>query len=147
MGVGISLAPSNLPTENINVASMNVKVPTKKVVAALEKRLQEIRELESAWEKFKKDKEVWEKSLATLDTTNWKVRSTLFRTYSYKHTIDIEYDVPKAVLATCPKEPSKQLGWEERSAIGELESAIRILKMTDEEAVSASTFKSVSRFL
>jgi hypothetical protein len=126
---------------------MNVKVPTKKVVAALEKRLQEIRELQLAWEKFNKDKEVWEKSLATLDTTNWKVRSASFTAYSYKNTIDIEYEVPKAVLATRPKEPSKQLGWEERSAIGELESAIRILKMTDEEAVSASTFKSVSRFL
>jgi hypothetical protein len=130
------------------VASMNVKVPTKKVVAALEKRLQEIRELQLAWEKFNKDKEVWENSLATLDTTNWKVRSTLVRTYySGNQTINIEYDVPKAVLATRPKAPSKELAWEERSAIGELESAIRILKMTDEETVSASTFKSVSRFL
>ena len=130
------------------MASMNVKVPTKKVIASLEKRLQEIRELQSAWEKFNKDKEVWQNSLATLDTTNWKVRSTLLRTYySNKQVIQIEYDVPKAVLATRPKEPSKLLEWEQRTAIGELESAIRILKMTDEETVSASTFKSVSRFL
>jgi hypothetical protein len=126
---------------------MNVKVPTKKVVAALEKRLKEIRELQSAWEKFSKDNQAWQKSLETLDTTGWKIRSTSLRTYSSKPIIEIEYEVPKAVLATCPKKPSNTLGYEERNAIGELESAIRILKMTDEEVVNATTFKAVSKYL
>lgn len=129
------------------MASMNVKVPTKKVVAALEKRLKEIRELQSAWEKFSKDNQAWQKSLETLDTTGWKIRSTSLRTYSSKPIIEIEYEVPKAVLATRPKEPSNTLGYEERNAIGEIESAIRILKMTDEEVVNATTFKAVSKYM
>lgn len=129
------------------MASMNVKVPTKKVVAALEKRLKEIRELQSAWEKFSKDNQAWQKSLETLDTTGWKIRSTSLRTYSSKPMIEIEYEVPKAVMATRPKKPSNTLGYEERNAIGELESAIRILKMTDEEVVNATTFKAVSKYM
>jgi hypothetical protein len=61
--------------------------------------------------------------------------------------IEIEYEVPKAVMATRPKKPSNTLGYEERNAIGELESAIRILKMTDEEVVNATTFKAVSKYM
>ena len=37
--------------------------------------------------------------------------------------------------------------WQYREAIEEIENAIRILKMTDEETVSTSTYNTIARYL
>lgn len=130
------------------MASINVKVPTKKVIVALEKRLKQIQDKKAAHEQYQKDAEAWHKSLTSLDPTGWKVANTrVLSSYrNGKQVLEIEYEVPKSVVSSRPKEV-EGLDWHERNAIEELENAIRILKMTDEEVVSASTFKAVSKFL
>ena len=37
--------------------------------------------------------------------------------------------------------------WQYREMVEELENAIRILKMTDEEVVSTSTYNAIARYL
>ena len=131
------------------MASMNVKVPTKKVITSLEKRLVEIRARIAAHDQYRKDIVAWRKSVVAQFDGSWKVayKETPRDSYpSFGKQLNVTFEIPKAILSTEPKEPI-QVTYEERNAIPEIESAIRVLKMTDEETVSASTFKSVSRYL
>jgi hypothetical protein len=128
--------------------SINVKVPTKKVIASLEKKLADIKAAEVAAAQYEKDLAAWKALvLAAVDGT-WKVQDSDLRTRwnQTKPTLTVTYEVPKALLAQKPKERQDITGVE-RGAISEIESAIRILKMTDEDTVSASTFKAVSKYL
>ena len=130
------------------MASMNVKVPTKKVITSLEKRLAEIKARIAAHDQYRKDIVAWRKSVLAQFDGSWKVvdKDTSNCYPNYGKRINVTFEIPKAILSTEPKEPI-QVTYEERNAIPEIESAIRVLKMTDEETVSASTFKSVSRYL
>jgi hypothetical protein len=58
--------------------------------------------------------------------------------------------VPKGAIEL-PAEPKKDFesfnDWQYREMIEEIENAIRILKMTDEEVVSTSTYNAIARYL
>ena len=128
--------------------SINVKVPTKKVIASLEKKLTDIKAAEVADAQYEKDFAAWKALVVASVDGAWKVQNSDLRTRwnQNKPTLEVTYEVPKALLAQKPKERGR-ITVEERKAISEIESAIRILKMTDEDTVSASTFKAVSKYL
>ena len=50
-----------------------------------------------------------------------------------------------------PEEPKKDFEsfheWQYKEMVDEIENAIRILKMTDEETVSTSTYNAIARYL
>jgi len=52
---------------------------------------------------------------------------------------------------TLPTEPQKDFesfhDWQYKEMVEEIENAIRILKMTDEEVVSTSTYNSIAKYL
>jgi galactokinase len=153
MGVGTSLAPSNLPTENINVASMNVKVPTKKVIASLEKRLVEMKEsnkkAEVAVKEYEAKNRAYEAAAKAFVPTGKPTLTHIRWGWGDDERREIEvqvhYQVKKSELPVRPVRPDVEQF--DQHVIREVEGAIRILKMTDEETVSASTFKSVSQYL
>ncbi len=64
--------------------------------------------------------------------------------------VNVDFDVPKGSLEI-PAEPVKDFDtyheWQYKEMIEEIENAIRILKMTDEEVVSTSTYNAIARYL
>jgi len=64
--------------------------------------------------------------------------------------VNIDFDIPKGSVVF-PDEPERDFETTNRHSFREtkeeLENAIRILKMTDEPLVSASTFSSVAKYL
>ena len=135
------------------MASMNVKVPTKKVIASLEKRLVEMKESNKKaeidhkeYEAKKREYEAAAKTFVptgkpTLTHIRWGWGSENDRTVE----VQVIYQVKKSELPVRPVCPVFEQF--DQRVIREVEGAIRILKMTDEETVSASTFKAVSQYL
>lgn len=135
--------------------TISVKVSTAKVVKALETALAERKKGIADYEKAKKE---YDKALAEFrDTladlfrsgkgkcvsTN-KVHNYRYNEDSNKYELTVEF--PASVKA--PKEPEcPYTQWQVNAEIDELENAIAILKMTDEEFVSTNTYKGVARYI
>lgn len=133
---------------------ISIKVSTAKVLTALEKALAERKKKLSDWEKAK---EAYDKSLndfhtalavAFRDGKGKVVR--VGKAWSHRAEPDNKYELviefPANIKA--PVEPEKNFAdWAIQSEIEELENTIAILKLTDEETVSANTYKGVARFI
>ena len=64
-------------------------------------------------------------------------------------SINVDFDIPAHLIKLKqPKCPDRKY-WEHQynEDKAELENAIRILKMTDEEVVSTSTYNAIARYL
>jgi hypothetical protein len=144
--------------------SINVKVPVARVILALEKKLTEMVKAEADYEKAEAahniTKAKWEKSVlaavkgkladavVSVSELRGNYSSALGRWTSTGKSVSIAIEVGNDVISDEPEAPSKpeHMGrWDNTKA--DLENAIRILKMTDELHVNASTFKAVSKFL
>lgn len=125
---------------------MKVKVPVNLVIAGLERRLSENREAEARnqilKDKFDKAKQSWvdEVSKLTLEVEDVNYSS-------WRNSLSISYKVPNGTRI--PDEPSMDRQENElaRHEIDEISSAIRILGMSEDEYVSASTMKEIGRYL
>jgi uncharacterized protein HemX len=135
--------------------AISVKVSTPKVIAALENKLAS---LEAELATYKENEEVYQ--------TAWKEYQTQLQNYcvaniadasnfrishrQYNGTVNIDYDVP-VNLANFPVEPKRdfEVVYEHsvNSAKEEITNALNILRMTEEEYVSASTMKSIASYL
>ena len=135
--------------------AISVKIPTERVIKALETKLVELNTNYSSQEaneaKFQKAHEKWKKELTAYAVANIKKAENLrtnYRSWNNQLNIDFDLTVPKEGL---PSEPEKdfvtmhQHTYREEKA--EIENAIRILKMTDEETVNTSTYNAVARYL
>ena len=135
--------------------AISVKIPTQRVIEALQKSLdkleldytsQEANEaryelLRKAWQKEVQDYAVANISKAENFRTNYR---------SWNNTLNIDFDLTVSDK-DLPKEPEKDFEtfsvYNYREQKEEMANAIRILKMTDEEVVSTSTYQAVSRYL
>lgn len=125
---------------------MKVKVPVNLVIAGLERRLAENREASArnqiVRDKFDQAKIAWANEVSKLSLEVDDVSS-----YTWRGTISISYKVPSGT--TIPKEPEldrlePELGNHE---VDEIANAVRILGMSEDEYVSASTMKEIGRYL
>jgi hypothetical protein len=135
--------------------AISVKIATPKVIKALETRLAK---LELDWTnqeaneaKYQKQYEKWKKELFEYAVANIKKAENLrtnYRTWNNQLNIDFDLTVSDKDL---PKEPEKDYEVLHRHSYSEmkeeLQNAIRILKMTDEETVSTSTYNAIARYL
>ncbi len=135
--------------------AISVKIPTQRVITALEKKLAELEVNWSSQEaneaKFEKAREKWRKELQDYAIAHIK-KATNFRTSyrSYNNTLNIDFDlvVNEKELPIEPEREYEQLYVHTyREMKEEMENAIRILKMTDEEVVNTSTYNAVARYL
>lgn len=133
---------------------ISVKVSTKKVIDALEKALAERQKSIADNEKAKKeyDKAVTEfrDSLAEMFRSGKGKVTSVSKSHAYRYNeennkYEITVEFPASVKA--PKEPENLNDWSMKSDIEELENAIAVLKMTDEETINTSTYKGVARFI
>ena len=134
---------------------ISVKIATVKVIKALEVKLAQVEKDYAGQEaneaKFEKLKEKWQKEIFAIALTpKTKATNVRISNKSYNETINIDFDIPKG-SSVFPDEPEKDFEvfsrWQFNETKEELESAIRILKMTDEETVSTSTYQAVARYL
>jgi len=134
---------------------ISVKIATVKVIKALESALAKLEADYSAQDslsaKYDKAIEAWKKELIDYAIANIKKAENFRTNYrSWNSSLNIDFDL-KMAEKDVPKEPER--GYEiihygnyvEQKA--ELENAIRILKMTDEEVVNTSTYNAVARYL
>ena len=130
--------------------AMSVKIATPKVIKALETKLADNAKAIAINEKKRKEHEKlekdWSKQVAELAIKHI-AKAEVNANENWRGEIHLNFQLPKGTL-TLPKAPEIEL---ERSLasyeVDEIENAIRILKMTDEETVNASTFKTIAQYL
>jgi len=128
--------------------ALTVKVPVAKVIEALENKIAENKKVVDANEQIERDypellrkhseqvlKSV--KDLLTIEDISY---------HSWRKSLSVTYKLSKDVsIPDAPrKETNRCLAHYE---LEEIENAIRILKMTEEEFVSASTMKAIANYL
>lgn len=134
---------------------LTVKVPVGKVIKALETKLiliekdfanQGINE-----EKYQKKYDVWKKQVAKYAVNNFAKSENLRVSYrSWSNTVNVDFDVDTKGT-DFPAEPQKDYSvipdWQFKELVEEINNALNILRMTDEQYVSTSTMKSISVYL
>ena len=135
--------------------AISVKIPTARVIKALE---QSLNKLELDWTsqeaneaKYNKAMEKWRKEVAKFAMARFAKAENLRTNYrSWNKTLNVDFDLT-VNESDFPKEPERdyvtlhQHSYNEQKE--EMANAIRILKMTDEEVVSTSTYQAVARYL
>jgi hypothetical protein len=137
-----------------NGKSINVKIATSKVIKALENKLVQIKKDKANQkvneDKFSKAQDKYNKEVAKIALANISKAEELSASTRYNGKIYVSFEIPKGSL-DLPTEPEKDFesfhDWQYKEMVDEIENAIRILKMTDEETVSTSTYNSIARYL
>ena len=130
--------------------ALSVKVATPKVIKALEAKLEAgtkaIANNEKKRKEYAKVEKVWAKQVAELAIKHIS-KADVNANENWRGEISVSFQLPAGTFAF-PEKPSIELENElGRYEVQEIENAIRILKMTDEETVNASTFKTIAQYL
>ena len=135
--------------------AINVKIATTKVIKALETRLARL-EKDYATQgeneaKYERAREKYQKELTDFAIKQIKKAHNFRTSYrAWNNTLNIDFDLT-VTQAELPIEPERNFEQIHAHAYKEmkeeLENAIRILKMTDEEVVSTSTYNAIARYL
>ena len=158
----MSVAPATILAQQLTKGNkqmargkaIQVKIATTKVIKALETKLAQIQKdkanQKSNEEKFAKATEKWSKEIAKLALAQISKAENLRANVRYNGYVNVDFDLPKGAI-DLPKEPEKDFDtyheWQYKEMVDEIENAIRILKMTDEEVVSTSTYNAIARYL
>jgi hypothetical protein len=138
-----------------NGRTINVKIPTQKVIKALENRLEVIKaeykiqdELEA---KYQKSMDKWREEVIKFAMDNVAKAVNLRTNYrGWASTLNVDFDL-SVNESEFPKEPERtyqvMLAHTYKDTVDEIENALRILKLTDEEVVSTSTYNSIAQYL
>jgi len=134
---------------------ISVKIATAKVIKALETKLAQVEADYSKQDeketKFKKAQEKWQKEIGAWAMTKFSKAENIRTNYrQWNKTLNVDFDLITDEK-DFPKEPERDFEvihvHTYREMKEELENAIRILKMTDEEVVSTSTYNAIARYL
>jgi 3'-phosphoadenosine 5'-phosphosulfate sulfotransferase (PAPS reductase)/FAD synthetase len=135
--------------------AISVKIPTQRVITALETALAKL-EKDYATQgeneaKHLKAYEAWKKEVGEWAIENFSKAENLRTNYrSWNNNLNVDFDIT-VKEGQFPKEPEKDFEvihtHTYREMKEEMENAIRILKMTDEETVNTSTYNAVARYL
>ena len=135
--------------------AIQVKIATAKVIKALETKLAQLEKDYTSQEaneaKFLKKQEAWRKEIGAWAIKNFSKAENLRTNYrSWNKTLNVDFDIIVSEK-DFPIEPEKDYETIHqhtyREMKDEMENAIRILKMTDEETVNASTYNAIARYL
>lgn len=133
---------------------INVKVPKVKVIKALEQALVKLEtnhKNQGANEaKYKAAQERWLKQVSKLAITKITKAENLRANIRYNGTINIDFDLPAGTI-TLPEEPKRDFElmheWQYKDSKEEIENAIRVLKMCDDEFISTATYGGITKYL
>ena len=134
--------------------AISVKVSTAKVIKALETKLSDgtkaVSNNEKKRKEYQKVEKAWSKEVAKLAVAQIAKAENFSANRRYNNEINIDFNLPAGVI-DLPNEPQREhqqtSEWQYKEMVDEIENAIRILKMTDEEVVSTSTYNAIARYL
>jgi hypothetical protein len=135
--------------------AISVKIATPKIIKALETKLAELNKNYASQEaneaKYQKAYKAWQKEIGKWAIANFSKSENLRVNYrNWNKTLNVDFDIITDE-SSFPTEPEKDFEvihqHTYREMKEEMENAIRILKMTDEETVSTSTYQAVARYL
>lgn len=136
--------------------SINVKVPTARLIKALETKLVQIHKdkanEKSNEAKYHKAVETWKAQvIKSIPKTLKPSDVTVGRCYGYgenegKVSVTLQYYVKSTTLEP-ERDWEKMNDWQYKQSVETIENAIRVLKLTDDEVVSTSAYKSISEYL
>lgn len=132
--------------------ALTVKVSVAKVIKALETKLAQVTKdfagQEANEAKYQKVYEAWQKQSAKVLVDSFAKAENIRISTRYNGTSNIDFDVSNAKLSEPPQRDFEVIAeWKYKEAKEEIENALRVLRMTDEEIVSTSTMKSISQYL
>jgi len=134
---------------------ISVKIATAKVIKALETKLAQIKadyaKQDENEAKYQKAIEKWRKEIAKFAVANISKAENLRTNYrSWNKNLNVDFDL-SCDEKDFPAEPQRDFEVIHQHTYNEMkeeiENAIRILKMTDEEVVSTSTYNAIARYL
>jgi hypothetical protein len=135
--------------------AINVKIPTVRVIAGLEQALATLEtdyatqnEKEAQYEIARK---AWQKELIDYAVANISKAENFRTNYrNWSNNLNIDFDLT-VLEKDLPSEPEKDFETIHlstyRESKKEIQNAIRILKMTDEETVNTSTYNAIAQYL
>lgn len=140
------------------MSKLAVKVKTEKVIKALEEAIKsrdkKLADSKKADADHKKAMEKWNddlKKLAKSPKAKITEVSSYHRWHSSKNATEQELSVtitvPSSLFPAEPKNNNNYTEFAYEREVEEINNALRILKMSDQEYVNASTMKSVSQYL
>lgn len=132
------------------MAQVNIKPNRIKFIKAIEESIKRVTDERKAYEaglkQYQKDLEVWRK---TADLSPENIKESLINLSHFEGKPFEVKVVLKKYPADKPKKPSEPAMsvWDENEALKEMRSIIAMLKLTDEDVVSASVANKVARYL
>jgi len=134
--------------------SINVKIPTHKVVSSLAAKLSELKALKQEYParraKYEKELAKWNDQVFTFVGKPVDISVSEFSSYMRRdgeYEVTVRYAVPKSqAIPEKPTAPTNP-GYMENEAIENIENALRILRLTEQEEVSTSTYNAVAKYL
>lgn len=137
--------------------AISVKVPTAKVIKALEDALvvreQRFADNEKSEAEYRKAQVKYKADLMKL-VKSPKARvtdATHFAHYATRNNaeqeINITICIPRELVPAEPERAECYLEWEYKRDVEEIGNALRLLRMTDDQYVNASTMAKVSQYL
>lgn len=141
--------------------SLSVKVPTAKIVEMLENKIaeikQEIEDFPNKQEQFEREQEVYKSKVVSfasdylaknLSKIGYDTNS-IIRLSNYANRVELSFntdsiqDFPKPPEAPKKPNPSQWYGREYNNQLDMLEKSLKVIKLTEQETVNASTYSSV----
>lgn len=135
--------------------AISVKIPTQRVIDALIQSLAKLEldytSQEANEAKYQIAYKKWQKELADFAVANFAKAENIRTNFrSWSKTLNVDFDIV-GCDTQFPVEPVKDFDTIHQHTYNEMKeemaNAIRILKMTDEEVVSTSTYQAVARYL
>jgi len=138
-----------------NGRTINVKIPTVKVINALQQALAKLEldytSQDQAEAEYQKATDKWKKDIQKWAIDNFSKAENIRTNYrSWSNTLNVDFDI-MTEEENFPQEPSRDYETMNvhayRDMKEEISNAIRILQLTDEEVVSTSTYNSIAKYL
>jgi hypothetical protein len=138
-----------------NGRTINVKLPTTKVIVALQQALAKLEldytSQDQAEAQYQKAAEKWKKEVVKFAIDNISKAENIRTNYAgWKSSLNVDFDIA-VNEKDFPTEPMRDFETMNvhsyRDMKEEIANAIRILQLTDEETVSTSTYNSIARYL
>ena len=140
------------------MSKLAVKIKTSTLIEALEKALTQREKRWASQEKaqadYEKQVEAYNEAILKLVKSGKGKITDASEGWSHRHDkkskvqdFNVTVEIPKTFVPKKPEQPEMYREYEYKNEKQEISSSIRVLKMTDQEYVSASTYKSVTQYL
>ena len=133
---------------------INVRIPKVKVIKALELALSKLdndyKNQEENEKKHAAKVEKWQSQIRKLAIANLAKAQDITAAVRYNGTISVDYSLSPGTFVL-PTEPVKDFdtinSWQYKETKDEIENAIRMLNMCDDEIINTATYGAISKYL